>query len=265
MIWADNSARYLQSHGGLLWRVTRNELIARHAGSLLGLGWLFLGPLLILAIYAMVYLLIFRVQVPGLSSQGYVLYIFAGLVPFLATAEAISTGTSSVVGNRSILNNPAFPIDLAPVKAALASQVTMLVGLMVIVIGLFAIGSAHPTLALVPFVWALHVIFVVGVNWFLSLLTVVFRDLQNLVTAILMLMLVASPIAYTPAMVPPELAPLITFNPFAYFVTAYQKLLVLGELPTPSHLITLVLISVIAFGAGSWFFGAAKRALLDYV
>jgi len=261
----NSSIRYLKTHGGLLLRVTRNELVARHAGSLLGIGWLFLAPLLVLSVYALIYLVIFRVQVPGLSPLQYVLYVFAGLVPFLATAEALSVGASSIAGNRALMNNPAFPIDLAPVKVALASQTTMLVGFALIVVTSVTIGSLQITVLLVPVVWALQILFTVGVNWFLSLLTVVFRDMQQLVSSILMLMLVASPIAYTPSMVPPQLQALIVLNPFAYFVTAYQKTLVLGLLPTPVELSVMAALALISFFAGGRFFSAGKRVLLDYV
>src|SRR5436309_15415615 len=73
-----HSAGYLLTHYRLLLRVTRNELRARYAGSLLGFGWVFLAPLLVLAIYAAVYLVILRIQRPPelASSFDYPLFIF---------------------------------------------------------------------------------------------------------------------------------------------------------------------------------------------
>jgi len=260
MTW---SAGYLVSHGGLLARVTRNELIARYAGSILGFGWVVLAPLLILSVYALVYLAIFRVQAPGLTSQRYVLYIFAGLVPFLMTSEALSVGVSSIVGARSVLNNTAFPIELVPVKTVLASQPTMVVGLVAILLGL-ALTQIPLTVLAVPVIWALHLLFLVGINWILSLLTLVFRDLQNLVGVILTLMLVASPIAYTPEMIPAQLVPLFALNPMAYFVTAYQDVLVRGVLPGLGTMVLLFVMSIGLFFLGGRFFAAAKHALLEF-
>src|SRR5260370_23455236 len=89
------AGRYLRSHRHILLRVTRNELVARYAGSVLGVGWALLTPLVMMAIYAVVYLVIFRVQVPGLTPGQYVLFIFAGLVPFLMTSEALGSGVGS--------------------------------------------------------------------------------------------------------------------------------------------------------------------------
>lgn len=259
------SARYFRSHGKLLYRVTRNDLAARHAGSHLGIGWIFLAPLLVLAIYSLIYLEIFKVRVAGLSSTEYVIYIFCGLVPYLATAEAMATGVTSVLTNKSVLNNTVFPIDLAPVKAVLSSQAIMVAGLVVVVVGALLTGNRHGTLALLPVIWALHVVWLIGVNWVISLLNVIFRDLQNMLNAILMIMLVASPIAYTPDMVPSALKPLLAINPFAYFVVAYQQVIMLGIYPSIPHSALLVFMSLAAFIVGSWFFDRAKRVIIDYV
>ena len=72
---------------------------------------------------------------PGSSAWEYVIFIFSGLVPYLMTAEALVTGVTSVIANKSVLNNTVFPIDLAPVKAVLTSQATMLVGMTVTLVG----------------------------------------------------------------------------------------------------------------------------------
>jgi lipopolysaccharide transport system permease protein len=118
---------------------------------------------------------------------------------------------------------------------------------------------------LLPLLWFGHVLSLAGINWVLSLLNVVFRDLTSLISAILMILFVASPIGYTPAMVPAQLQALVVLNPFAYYVIAYQKLLVLGELPTPFETVVLVVLSLGSFALGSWFFPRAKRVLIDYV
>ena len=260
-----HSARYLWTHRRLLWRVAANEMKGRYAGSFLGIGWAVLAPGLILAIYAVVYLVIFKVQVPGLTPAAYVLYIFSGLVPYLATAEAMAVGVGSVLANKSVLNNTVFPIDLAPAKAVLMSQATMAVGLTAILVGLVMIGQLHATALLLPVLWILMALGLTGVAWVLSLLNIVFRDLQNLITAILMMLLVMSPIAYTPAMVPHSLSLLILVNPFAYYVIAFQHLLVLGQLPPVRDIAVIAVLSIGSFLGGGWFFARSKAVLIDYV
>ncbi len=260
-----NSAGYLLSHARLLLRVTWNDLGRRYAGSVLGVSWVVVAPALAIGLYAAIYRLIFRVQVPGLGGWDYVLYIFAGLVPYLMTAEALTGGVTSVIVNRSVLNNTVFPIDLAPVKAVLAAQGSMLVGLVVTIAGVIAVGRAHWTILLAPLVWVLQVMALLGVSWILSLVNVVLRDLQNLITLLLVLLMIASPIAYTPAMVPASLHWVLVVNPLAYFVVTYQRILVLGEPPDPLTAALLVGVSIGLFVFGGWFFAKTKSVMVDYV
>jgi len=261
----NGSARYLVSHRRLLWRVTRNELHARYAGSHLGQLWVFIAPLLILSVYALTYVEILRVRLAGLSSWEYVVFIFSGLVPYLMAADALVNGVSSVVANKSVLSNTVFPIDLAPVKSVLTAQPVMISGMGVTLVGAAFVGTLHWTVVLLPLIWILQVLGLLGLCWFLSLLNVIFRDIQNILTPLLMIILIASPFAYTPSIVPDALRPLILLNPFAYFVVAYQQVLVLGLLPSVSHAIVMLVLALVPFVAGSWFFATAKRVIVDYV
>jgi len=260
-----HSAAYLLSHGRLLRRITATELAGRYAGSVLGLGWALLAPLAVLSLYAVTYVLILRVQVPDLTPLQYTLFIFAGLVPFLSVAEALSQGVGSVVANRSLLTNTVFPIDLAPVKAVLQSQVVMAVGMTVLVVALAATGDLRPTAVLLPVVWALQVVAVTGVVWVVALLNVVLRDLQMILAVVVMTLMIASPIAYTPDRVPDGLRWVLVLNPFAWFVTAYQNILVLGRWPGTTDWAALVGWSALFFGGGGYFFSRMKKAIVDHV
>jgi len=245
--------------------VAQSELKSRYAGSIFGLAWAVLNPILFLAVYAIVYLIIFRVRVPGLSSFQYVLYVFSGMVPFLMTNEAIMAGLGSVIANKSVLSNTVFPVELAPVKALLLSQVPMVVGMSAIVMGLLFSGSMTWTMLLLPVVWGFHLLGLIGLTWFLSLINLVWRDLQNIVGLILLVLMIVSPIAYTPDMVPAQIKILVILNPFAYLVVTYQKILVLGQLPSMSEIVVIVVMTVVLFVCGGYFFSRAKGELIDYV
>jgi lipopolysaccharide transport system permease protein len=234
---------------------------------LLGLSWIAIGPLLILGVYSLVYLEVFKVRTHLFHFTGpaYVIYIFCCLVQYAAAADAISRGFGDVHTNKTETNNTVYPIDLTPVQAALGAQVVMAVGIPLVIVGAILTGHAHATLVAVPVVWALMFIWLVGVNWILSMLNVAFRALQNLLTVILMILLVASPFAYTPSMVPPAVRLIVYLNPFAYFVVAFQQLIMLGQVPDGWHLAVLLLMPIGTFALGSWFFAKVKGVLLDYV
>ena len=108
-------------HRGILVATTRVEFAKRYAGSFLGLFWVALQPLLFLGVYLFVYLVVFKVRFPGYSELDYVLYVFAGLVPYIGFMEAISLGTVSIKQNIHLVKNVILPIDLIPARMALMS------------------------------------------------------------------------------------------------------------------------------------------------
>jgi lipopolysaccharide transport system permease protein len=114
-------------------------------------------------------------------------------------------------------------------------------------------------------VWLLHVVALLGVCWFLALFNVVLRDLQMIMAAALLALLVISPIAYTRNMVPAGLTLLVDLNPFAYFVIAYQKVIVLGQVPSVLEWFVLTGVALVAFAAGGRFFAALKKVMVDHV
>ncbi|MGI9449583.1 MAG: ABC transporter permease, partial [Geminicoccaceae bacterium] len=103
-------------------------LRTRYAGSLLGLFWIVLGPALLLSLYAVVYTVVFDFRPTVMSRSDYVLYIFAGLVPFLTFSQALSAGTSSLSQGQDLLLNAVFPAELIPLREVLASGPLLLVG-----------------------------------------------------------------------------------------------------------------------------------------
>ncbi|MEZ5730009.1 MAG: hypothetical protein R3E48_19755 [Burkholderiaceae bacterium] len=123
--------RLLLRHRLLLMQTVRQEIRKRYLGSVLGLAWLIVHPLLFLGVYAAVYLLIFKVRFQLFDSNEYVLLIFCGLVPFLGVSEALGAGVGSVVANASLVKNTLFPVELVPIKELLSTQGLQVVGTLI--------------------------------------------------------------------------------------------------------------------------------------
>lgn len=128
-------------HHSLLYQTTLNEVRSRYAGSALGFLWLIIYPLLFLLTYAIVYLFIFKIRFPELSSYEYIIMIFCGLIPFLGFSEGLSLGVVSVVANSNLIKNTLFPIELVPVKSVLVGQATQISATGILIIALGFIGK----------------------------------------------------------------------------------------------------------------------------
>jgi lipopolysaccharide transport system permease protein len=263
--WTPAPVRLVLEHWHLLAATTWNDVRGRFAGSVLGLAWLLLYPLLLLGAYAAVYIYVFKVRFALFDANEYVALIFCGLIPFLGFSEALGTGVSSITSNARLIKNTLFPVDLIPVKAVLASQCTQLGGTVLLLVALAFLGRLTPWAALLLPVWLCQIAFTVGLVWVLSSLNVYFRDLQNIVQVLILVLMMISPIAYTRDMVPAGLRPLLLVNPLYYLISAYQECLMLGRLPRATVLGPLVVLSAGSLLLGHLFFRRLKPVLADNV
>jgi homopolymeric O-antigen transport system permease protein len=199
------------------------------------------------------------------NSGEYVVLIFCGLIPFLGIADALGTGVGSVTGNAHLIRNTLFPIELIPVKAVLASQCTQIVGLGMLLVVIGALGHLTLWAFLLPLAWLMTLLFTIGLLWILSSSNVLVRDLHNMVTIMVLVLMMVSPIAYTGDMVPERLHFLLGVNPLFYIITSYRDCLMLGRFPRGGALWVLVAMALVTFSGGLWFFTRIKKVVTDYV
>ena len=251
-------------HRALITHSIGSELRYRTAGTSFGLLWLVLTPLLLLAVYSIVYLAIFRVRPTAMTEVQYVLYLFCGLVPFLAMAEAMLAGLGALATNQALLGSTMFPAEILPMRAVLASQSGFAVGLVLLVLAAWWVGQPSASwLLLVPLV-ILQLLFSIGLGWALAVSALVLRDLHHVMSFVIILLMVLSPIAYTPDMLPTALRAVIWLNPFAYFVLAYQQILMYGAIPSLWQATVLLLLGPLTFLAGFAFFNRVRIIVADY-
>lgn len=238
----------------------------RYAGSALGIVWALLYPMLLLGIYSVVYLFIFKVRVPSLDQYGYLILVFSGLTPILAFNEALINATSSLTTNKALLLNTVFPAELIPVRGMLAGQLPSLLALIITLLAAFAMGRTNwLALTAIPLLWILLVMFICGLGWVLSLVSLVLRDIQQGLALVLMILMIMSPFAYTPDMVPSSMKAILYFNPISYYVMSFQEVICYGKWPSLSIIGPAILISIITFIGGFWVFIKTKSVFLDNV
>ncbi|HLO74949.1 MAG TPA: ABC transporter permease [Magnetospirillum sp.] len=254
----------LAARRALLISTTWVEVRRRYAGSLMGAAWVLMGPALLMALYAVIYGAVLRVRPPDFAPADYLLYVFCGLIPFLAFGEALQLGATSLSANKELLLNTVFPADLVPVRAVLIAMVPAVVGLALVLAGDAAFSHWSWHALLVPVVLVFQAAFTMGVVWVLSLANLVVRDIQQMLTYANMVLLIITPIAYTPSMLPEALKPLMYLNPLAYFVISIQHLVLMNQMPPTWIVLVGGLSSLAVFFLGHWMFRRAKLVFFDY-
>lgn len=250
------------SQFGLLLRSVKIEARTQHAGTALGMFWIVLGPFLLLTLYALIYSVIFQIRVPHFTRPEYILNVFSGLVLFLAFSQAMATSTTALQKEAKLVFSN-FPAEFIPTKAVIVSYLVLLPATMFVVIGDMAFSTPSWHLLLLPLVAVFQLLFSIGLGCMLALLGMVMRDISFIIQYIVIALLVVTPIAYTPDMVPSSIKPLLYMNPLYYYVSANQHLILLNTMPPLIEIVLGVVFSFAMFMIGIVLFKRARMAMLD--
>ena len=257
----------------LLWRKrqvmlasTRLELKKRYSGSILGQLWVVLQPVLFFSVYLFVYLLIFKIVAPGKSSLDYVLYIFCGLVPFIAFMEVFSGSCTVIKQNAAMIRNVILPIEFIPFRTVCMAMVPQAAGFGIVLILAIVSGKASWHLLWFPIVLVLQILMFTGLALFMSSLGIVIPDLGYMSGVISIALMQVSPIAYTLDMLPHGAAVLVTYlNPLTPMMEMFRASIVDGRFPDPILAVIYVATSLGIFMFGNAAFARFKDLMDDYV
>ena len=243
-------------YGDLFLNLFRRELRVKYRGSVLGVGWTLVLPLALMAVYTVV----FSVLLEAVSIEHYPLFLLTGLVTWVFFQGALQASCTSLLGQASLVKQVRFPRQLLPFAVVGTNAITLLVMLAVLVpVNLAVIPETRSTFwAGLPLVLPL-IAFAGGLALVLAAMTVVFRDVEHLLTAILLPWFFLTPVFYTfdlPAIGGhPTLVNLLHYaNPVTPFVIAIRDPLFFGELPQLVDVVYVFGAALVALFAAAFIF-----------
>ena len=240
-------------HRELTWELTKREIRDRYAGQAFGTFWAVGHPMLLMGIYLFIFGFVFKARLGGTAELplGYTVYLLSGLIPWLATQEALTKGVVALSSNATLIKQVVFPIEVLPVKSVLASILTLIVPLLVLILYVAVTAHALPwTYVLIPFLILLQTLALIGICYILASVGAYFKDLKDVVQALCLVGTFLLPIFYLPEWVPAIFRPILYFNPFTYMVWCYQDVLYFGRFEHPWAWAALIGLSF-----GSMFLG----------
>lgn len=245
----------------LLLELTRREILDRHAGQLLGAGWALFQPLLVVGVYLFVFGYIFKGRIGGGAAPGfdYPVFLLAGLIPWLGFQESMSRSSDVIVINANLVKQVVFPIEVLPVRSALAAMFTQ----SILLLGLLAYvsvrtGSVPWTYLILPVFLVLQFAAFAGLNYFLAAFGVFFRDTRELVQAFAVMGIYFLPTIYSPENAPAWLLSLLALNPFSHFIWCAQDVLFFGAIHHPWSWLVASCLSLVVLVTGFRFFRRAS-------
>jgi ABC-type polysaccharide/polyol phosphate export permease len=255
------SVRHALAHRNLLYLLSLKELRTRYRQSVLGWAWSLLNPLSQVAIFSVLFVIIFKAEIPVGDPSGmrsFPLYFLIGLIPFQFFSISVTVSMSAVRGGAGLIKKVAFPHEHLVFAIIIAQFVTMLIELGVLSIALLIGGNmVLPWLLVAIPLLLLLAVFTAGVALALSAANVYFHDVNYLWGITAQLLFYATPIIYNPSTQladHPLLKNITNYGPTGSFIRAMHAVLYDLRMPGAGRWAYLTVLSVCTFAAGSWVF-----------
>jgi lipopolysaccharide transport system permease protein len=216
-----SAAGSLFRHRYLLGQLIKRDVLLRYRGAMFGVLWIFLSPLIMLAIFAFVFGSIFQSRWPLLDQgQPYWLILYSGLIVFNLFSESVSRAPSSVRSYQSFVKKIIFPVHILPLVPLGAALVHAVFNVSILVGALAWTGKLHYGALLFPLLLIPIILFAVGLSWFLAAWGVFLKDMSQIVPIFLQMLLFLSPVFYPASAVPAFLRPIYEYNPISVAIEA---------------------------------------------
>ena len=251
----------------LLWQFARREVLGRYRGSLLGLMWAFLTPLLMLGVYSFVFVGVFRAKWPGALEGGgleFALQVFAGLIVFNFFAEVASRAPNLIVEQPNLVKKVIFPVELLTWVSVLSGLFHFVISAAsLLLVLLFTRGGLPVSVLALPVVLLPFLPFLVGLGWLLSSLGVFVRDIGQAMTMVVALTMFMSPVFYSVATLDVRWQFWMNLNPLTLIIEQVRTVALLGQWPA-WELLGLYFLFACGFAAiSAGFFQLTRKGFAD--
>jgi lipopolysaccharide transport system permease protein len=256
----------------LIARMVRREVVGRYKGSFIGLGWSFINPFIMLAVYTFVFSVIFKSRwgIPvsgGQESRTQVaVVLFVGMIVHGLFAEVLNRAPGLVLGNANYVKKVVFPLEVLPVVVMGAALFHATVSL-VVLLGAFAIfnGYLNWTAILAPLVLLPLVIFTLGIAWMLASLGTFLRDVGQTIGIVLTIMMFLSPVFYPVTSLPESLRPIIMLNPLTFIIEQARDVVIWGKAPNVGGLALYLAVATFVAWCGFAWFQKTRKGFADVI
>jgi lipopolysaccharide transport system permease protein len=225
----------LVQHRRLIMALTGREIAGRYRGSVLGLFWSVVNPLILLSIYTLIFGQVFQARWThgNGDTKQFAILLFSGMLIFTFFSDCISRAPLLIVNNVNYVKKIVFPLAVQGWVLVFAGAFNLAVSLVVLLAAhMLLLGTPPWTTFLFPLVALPLFLWVSGVVWFLASLGVFFRDTSQIVTHVTTMLMFLSPLFYPVDAFPEKYRVFFNLNPLAFVIEQARAVLVFGATPT---------------------------------
>lgn len=256
-----NFFKSLYEYRELLKTSISKDIRGKYKNSILGIIWSFLNPLLQIAVYAIVFPLIMRSDLPN-----YTVFLCCGLIPWNFFSAAISRTSFTMIENGNIIKKVFFPRQILPISVVTSEAVNFIISTFIILAFVLAYGMGITQFIIFyPLVLLVQYLLLIGISFIVSSVTVFFRDLQHFIGIALQLLFYATPIVYASNTIPENFQWILKFNPMTYVINGYRDIFYYQQAPDFVSLLIVLGISVALCIGGYLIFNKLQKRFAEEI
>lgn len=251
------------AHRYLLGQLIKRDVLLRYRGAMFGVAWVFLNPLIMLAIFAFVFGQIFQTRWPQQEGGApFWLVLYSGLLPFNIFAEAISRAPAAVRSYTSYVKKIIFPVEILPLVPLGAALVHGAFNYLILLAALAWTGHLTTGALLYPIALLPLLLLALGLAWFLAAWGVFIKDMSQIVPPFVQMLMFLSPVLYPASAVPETLRPFYQYNPLGTVIETCRNV-ALGHPADWPALGVAMLLGLAAAALGHAFFRHSREEFAD--
>ncbi len=251
----------------LIGQLTRRDVSAKYRGSLFGLAWSFITPLLMLCVYAFVFSFIFKARWGNRANENqldFALLLFIGLLIHGFLSECLTRAPLLIVQHANYVKKVVFPLEVLPVSAMLSALTQFCIGSAIMLVFVAVAHDGLPfTVLFYPLVIAPFVVLMLGVVWVISSLGVFVRDLAQATGLFSTILMFLSPVFYPITALPEQWRPLFQLNPLTFIIEEARAVVFWGQAPNWTGLVFYFAVATLVCGLGLAWFQRTRHAFAD--
>lgn len=249
-------------------QLAKRDVAARYRGSVLGILWSFLNPLLMLAVYSFVFSFVLKTRW-GVENEGhgsFAVILFSGLIIHMLMAEVLMKAPFAILHNPSYVKKVVFPLEILPMVTVLSAFFHFCISFLVLLVGMYFFMPVFSwTMIFLPALLLPYLFMLMGVSWFLAAAGVYLRDISQAMGLVSTIMLFLSPVFYPLSALPKIFEHLFFFNPITYFVQDFRKIILFNEIPNYEGFIISGGVGIVFFILGHMWFMKTRKGFADVI
>lgn len=250
----------------LLYQLSRRDVASRYRGSVMGVFWSLVSPVVMLLVYTFVFSVVFKARwgIGGDNKLAFAMNVFAGIIVHGFFAECVNRAPGLMLQYSSYVKRVVFPVWILPPVVLVSALFHALISLAVL-LGAHALiyGSVHWQVLALPIVMLPLILIALGVTWFMAALGVFLRDIGQLTPVLMTVMMFMAPVFYPVSALPEAYQSWLYLNPLTPAIEMMRGLLLGGILPSPFAYLTYFAGALACAGVGGLFFQRTRRGFAD--